>query len=83
MDKHREYVISLSVSTLLGMTALVAGGEERIGVYLSVFAICYFASTEIFRPRRRWIDAVGILLFVAFMILVIQKAAEVLGYGPW
>lgn len=83
MDKHRKYIISLSASTLLGMTALIAAGEGRVGVYLSVFAICYFASAEIFRPRRRWIDVVGILLFVAFMILVILKAAEVLGYGLW
>lgn len=83
MDKHRKYAISLSVSSLLGMAALIAAGEERIGVYLSVFAICYFASAEIFRPRRRWIDLVGIFLFVAFIVLVIQKAAEVLGYGLW
>lgn len=83
MDKHRKYVISLSVITLLGMTALLAAGETRIGVYLSVFAIAYFASAEIFRPRRKWIDVVGVLLFIAFMILVIHKAANILGYGWW
>ncbi len=83
MDKHRKYVIGLSASTLLGMAVLIAAGVEEIGIYLSVFAISYFANTEIFRPRNRWRDIVGALLFIAFMILVIQKAAEVLGYGLW
>lgn len=83
MDKHRKYVLSLTIATLIGMTILVSAGEERIGVYLSVFAISYFALTEIFRPRRKWVDIVGFVLFVAFMILVIQKAAEVLGYTLW
>lgn len=81
MDKHRSFVMALASSVFLSMAALVAAGEDRAGVYLSVFAICYFAASEIFRPRREWIDLVGLFLFVAFVILVAFKAAEVLGYG--
>lgn len=81
MDKHRLFFLSLSSTVLGSLAILLSAGEDRIGVYVSVFAICYFACAEIFRPRRRTIDLVGILLFVAFIILVAFKAAEVLGYG--
>lgn len=80
MDKNRAHYLTVTTATLLGMTLLMAAGEERLGVYLSVFAISYFASLEIFNPRRKWVDVIAIFLFIAFVILVAFKAATVLGY---
>lgn len=81
MDKHRSFFLALTLTILGSLAILISAGESRIGVYVSVFAICYFACSEIFRPRRRTVDFVGIFLFIAFVILVTFKAAEVLGYG--
>ena len=81
MDKHRTFFLALTSTIRGSLAVLLSAGENRIGVYVSVFAICYFACSEIFRPRRRTVDFVGAFLFVAFVILVVLKAAEVLGYG--
>lgn len=81
MNKHRAYFLALTSAIMGSLAVLVSAGEDRIGVYVSVFAISYFACSEIFRPRRRTVDLVGIFLFIAFVILVAFKAAEVLGYG--
>lgn len=74
-------MLALAFSLLLSMSVLIGAGEDRLGVYLSVFAIFYFANVEIFRPRKSWIDLIGIFLFISFVILVAFKAAEVLGYN--
>ena len=78
MDRQKLYLETLGVglgATLLLLTVLL---EQRLEVYVSLFAVGYFVVTSLFRPRRRWIDVVGIGLFLVFCYIVTLKVWEIL-----
>jgi len=78
LDKHKRYVSVLCSLLLATLVVLSALNEHRLEVYLNLFTIVYLASCEIFRPRRRWFDLVGGVLFVVFSYFVVEKIMEVL-----
>jgi len=60
--------ILLSTSVVLLSTLRV----QNIAVYLSLFTMCYFASSFVFRPKRRTIDFVGFgLLYYSALYMAI------------
>lgn len=61
--------------TLLSLSAL---GEARLEVYYSLFTVVYFASSALFRPRRRWFDAPAVVLFLGFCYIVALKVIEII-----
>ena len=61
------------------VVVLSALGEARLEVYLSLFAVCYFASSALYQPRRRGPDFVGGALFTVFCIIVLRKVLEIIG----
>jgi len=63
---------------LVTTVALSALNEQRLEVYVSLFTVVYFATSAIFRPRRRWFDLVGGVLFVVFSYIVSEKIMEIL-----
>jgi len=78
LDRHKQYVLTLSVLLLATVVSLSALGERSLEVYLSLFAVSYFASTALFRPRRITFDFVGAALFVVFCFIVFQKVMAIL-----
>jgi hypothetical protein len=60
------------------VVSLAALGEAMLEVYLSLFAVEYFACSALFRPRRRTIDVVGTTLFLVFCYIVALKVWEIL-----
>ncbi len=60
------------------VTILSALGEARLDVYLSLFTVCYFASSALYQPRRRTVDFVGGALFMVFCVIVLRKILEIL-----
>jgi len=47
-------------------------GVQKLAAYLSLFTLCYFAASFIFRPRRRTIDFVGLgLLYYSALFIAI------------
>ena len=78
MDRQKVYVSSLGFLLMLTTVALSALREARIEVYVSLFAVCYFAASALFRPRRRWLDVVGGGLFVSFCVIVAIKVLDIL-----
>ena len=63
------------MGTVVGLSAL---REVRLEVYVSLFAVCYFAASALFRTRRRWFDVVGGMLFASFCVIVALKVMEIL-----
>ena len=61
--------------TLVSLSAL---GEARLEVYYSLFTGVYFASSALFRPRRRWFDVPGAVLFMGFCYIVAVKVIEII-----
>lgn len=52
--------------------------ETRLDVYLSLFAVDYLVTSAVFRPRRRFIDLVGIILFGVFCVIVAEMVVKIL-----
>lgn len=78
MDKQKQYTSFLCFLLLLTVVSLTALGEQQIEVYLSLFTVSYFASTALFRPRRKTFDIVGAALFIDFCIIVAQKVLVII-----
>ena len=60
------------------VSALSALGEIRLDVYVSLFTVCYFASTALYQPRKRGYDLVGATLFLAFAYIVALKIMAII-----
>jgi len=78
LDRQKVYVSSLAFLLMLTTVALSALHEARLEVYVSLFAVCYFAASALFRPRRRWLDVVGGALFLVFCAIVAFKVLDIL-----
>jgi len=63
---------------MLTVVWLAALGEARLEVYISLFAVEYFACSALFRPRRRYLDVVGGVLFLTFCVIVALKVWDIL-----
>jgi hypothetical protein len=64
---------------MLTLVSLSALGESRLEVFYSLFTVVYFASSALFRPRRRWFDVPGVVLFLGFCVIVALKVIEIIG----
>lgn len=78
MDKQKQYILALCGLLMASTVGLSALRETRLEVYVSIFTVCYFAASALYRPRRRWLDVVGGGLFLAFCVIVALKVAEIL-----
>jgi hypothetical protein len=67
----------LAILLFTSVVSLSTLGVQNLAAYLSFFSLCYFASSFIFRPKRRTVDFVGlglmyytgIFLAIAFHVL--------------
>ena len=78
VDKHQLYINTLCFLFLLTVVGLSAFKEQRLEVYVSLFTVNYLATSALFRPRRRWLDLVGAVLFTVFSYIVAVKVLEIL-----
>ena len=78
MDKHKHYIVTLASLLFSTVTALAALREPRLELYVSLFTVGYFVVSAVFRPRRRWVDMVGIILFIAFSLIVAFRVVVIL-----
>ena len=62
----------------LTVVSLSALHETQLEVYVSLFTVAYFVCSALFRPRRRWFDVVGMVLFSSFCYIVAVKVLEIL-----
>ena len=79
MDKNKQYLLFMAGAMMVTLVSLSALGEARLEVYYSLFTVVYFASSALFRPRRRWFDVPGGVLFLGFCYLVAVKVIEIIG----
>ncbi len=78
MDKHKIYILTLTIAVLSIVVLLAALKETKLDVYLSLYTVCYFVTSTIFRPRRRIGDIVGGSLFAVFCVIVGFRVVEIL-----
>ncbi len=69
--------MTLAVLFLVSVVSLSALDVQNLAAYLTLFTLCYFASSFVFRPKRRTIDFIGLgllyysALFLATFFLVL------------
>jgi Ca2+/Na+ antiporter len=74
--KNRVFIVSLTFLFILTTVSLAALNELRIEVYFSLFAVCYVATSILFKPRRQVFDFVGGGLFLVFCLMLMEKVLE-------
>jgi hypothetical protein len=78
MDKNILFNIVLGSMIVPTVAILSALGEARLDVYVSMYTLEYFVAKAVLRPRRRFVDALGLLLLTAFSITVGIRVWEIL-----
>jgi hypothetical protein len=78
MDKNILFNIVLGSMIVPTVAILSALGEARLDVYVSMYTLEYFVAKAVLRPRRRFVDALGLLLLTAFLITVGVRVWEIL-----
>jgi hypothetical protein len=78
MDKNILFNIVLGSMIVSTVAILSALGEARLDVYVSMYTLEYFVAKAVLRPRRRFVDALGLLLLTAFSIIVGVRVWEIL-----
>jgi len=62
----------LAILLLASVVLLSAGRVQDLSAYISLFTLCYFAASFVFRPKRRTIDFVGLgLLYYSALFIAI------------
>ena len=62
----------LAILLLSSVVLLSAWGIQNLSAYLSLFTLCYFGASFVFRPKRRTIDFVGLgLLYYSALFIAI------------
>ena len=80
IDSRQRFVIVYSAISLLALTVLAFLNTNDLGVYVSSFAIIYFALRLIFNPKPRTrLDILGLVLLVFFAYYVAERVLSILG----
>jgi len=78
MERQSLYFMSLGTLLMLSTVCLSLIGDFTLDVYVSMYTICYFVASTIFRPRRRVFDFVGAALFISFAFIVAFRILAIL-----
>ena len=80
IDSRQRFVIIYSAISLLALTVLAFLNTNDLGIYVSSFAIIYFALRLIFNPKLRTrLDILGLVLLVFFAYYVAERVLSILG----
>jgi len=78
-----EYLLALTVLYTLTTVWLIAAGEARLDLYISLYILEYFILRAVYHPQpmraQRALDALGYLLLAVFLAIVAIRVAEILG----
>jgi hypothetical protein len=70
LPRNNAYFLMLAILLFASVVLLSTFGVRNLSAYLSLFTICYFANSFVFRPKRRTVDFVGLgLLYYTILFL--------------
>ncbi len=82
MRVYNRYFLTTAALLLTTVALLAALGQRDLGVYYAILIIEALAVTELYvylnAEARRALTGVSFLLFVGFVIIIIQKVATIL-----
>jgi hypothetical protein len=77
MDKNILFNIVLGFMIVSTAVILSGLGEMRLDVYISMYTLEYFIAKAVLRPRRRFLDILGLALLLIFSIIVCFRIWEI------
>lgn len=77
MDKNILFNIVLGFMIVSTAVILSGLGEMRLDVYISMYTLEYFVAKAVLRPRRRFLDILGLALLLIFSIIVCFRIWEI------
>ncbi|HZW58405.1 MAG TPA: hypothetical protein VFF30_19110 [Nitrososphaerales archaeon] len=79
MDSRQRFVIIFASVAMIAFVTLAFLNSNQMGLFVSSYAIIYFALRLLFNPRMRLrLDVLGIVLLVLFVYYVAQQVALIL-----
>jgi len=79
LNSRGRFVLILSGALMVPFVFLNSINVSDIDVFVSSYTVVYFALRIVYKPRLRLkVDVLGLLLLVAFVLLVAQRVLEVL-----
>lgn len=79
MDSRQRFVILYSTIALVPFTVFTFLNTNDLGVFVSSYAIVYFALRLILNPKMRLkVDVLGLILLVLFIYFVAQRVLAIL-----
>lgn len=69
---NKSFISNTVLAALVAMStwALWSVGEHRIDAYIAMYTLEYVVVKAIFRPRRRGIDLLLVVLLTVFFVIV-------------
>jgi hypothetical protein len=82
LSTHNKYIIALMLAACAINVVLAFAGQKDISLYFTLNVIAFMAITLLhvyLNPRARAaLNAIGVVFFAAFMVVVAIKVAEIL-----
>jgi hypothetical protein len=79
VDSRQRFVIVYAASSFAAFTALTFLNTDDFGLYVSCFAILYFALRLILNPKLRFkIDYLGLVLLGLFLFYLVDKLISII-----
>lgn len=78
MNSRQRFVLIFSGALMVSFVFLTSINVNDLGIFVIAYTIVYFALRIVFNPKLRLkVDVLGILLLVAFALLVAQRVLGV------
>jgi len=71
LNKHTKYLLTLVLIIVFLDILFISYNVNLIEVYLLAYIIVYFLVSEIYSPRRKYFDYLGLSLFIIFVYIVV------------
>ena len=72
LQRENTFLMMLTILLSTSVVLLSALAVQNLAAYLSLFTLCYFAASFVFRPRRRTLDFVGLgLVYYSALFIAI------------
>jgi len=78
MNKHTKYLLTLSLIIVILDVLFVFFNVDKIEAYLVAYVTVYFFVSELYSPRRKYLDYLGLSLFIIFVYIVVVYVIRVL-----
>jgi len=78
LNSRQRFVLIFSGALMVSFVFLTSINVNDLGIFVIAYTIVYFALRIVFNPKLRLkVDVLGILLLVAFALLVAQRVLGV------